>query len=76
MNRKWNDAELNYIKDNAATMKDKDLLVKLAEFTNGTRRISLQSLRKIRQRLGLKKVSGRGYCGLYTEEKPVEVKEN
>jgi hypothetical protein len=56
----WGIKELQFIRDNAATMKDKELAVKLSEMTGKT--ISTQSARKQRQKLHILKESGRGKC--------------
>lgn len=62
MNRVWSDAERAFIKANAATMKDKELADKLASMTG--RKVSLQALRKQRQKLSIAKKPGRGICGV------------
>ena len=62
MNNTWSSLEKQFIRDNASTMKDKELAVKLSEITR--RAISLQAVRKQRQKLGLSKICGRGRCEL------------
>lgn len=62
MNKIWSDAEKAYIRANAATMKDKELAQKLESMTG--RKVSLQSLRKQRQKLRIAKKPGRGICGV------------
>jgi len=51
-----------FIRENAAHIKDKDLAAQLS-VRNG-RHISLGAVRKLRQRLGIVKKSGRGICEL------------
>ena len=62
MNVKWTENEKNYIKDNAHHMKDIEISKALTE-TSG-RKVTLQAVRKMRQKLGVKKKCGRGICGL------------
>lgn len=66
MNIKWTEREKEYIRDNAATVKDKDLAANLTEMSG--RKITLDAVRKIRQKLGIIKKSGRGICGLRDKE--------
>lgn len=66
MNRIWSNSEKQYIKDNAHTMKDTDLMQKLCELTG--RSISLQALRKQRRKLGIIKCQGRGKCEIVGEK--------
>jgi len=65
MNIKWDAADRRYVRENAATMKDKDIAKELS-VRNG-REVSLGAVRKLRQRMGIIKKSGRGRCEL--EEK-------
>jgi len=62
MNKIWTDSERNFIKVNAATMKDRELAVKLSEMTG--RKITIQAVRKQRQKMGIQKAQGRGICSL------------
>ena len=62
MNRKWNDAERNFIVENAHRLTDRDIADRLTRSTE--RSISLDAVRKTRQRLGIIKKSGRGICEL------------
>tara|TARA_R100000742_G_C4254420_1_gene72462 strand:- start:570 stop:782 length:213 start_codon:yes stop_codon:yes gene_type:complete len=62
MNIKWTDKERQFIIDNAATMKDKDLAEKISEMADRT--VTLDAVRKVRQKLGIKKKRGRGICGI------------
>jgi hypothetical protein len=65
MNIKWTTEDKQFIKDQASRVKDKDLAVELS--IRNHRQVSLDAVRKLRQRLGIIKKSGRGKCEL--EEK-------
>lgn len=65
MHKTWSDAEKAYIRANAGKIKDEEIRKKLVEMRG--RQISLQSLRKQRQKLGIYKVSGRGKCSIKGE---------
>lgn len=67
MNKIWTDSERNFIKANAATMKDRELAVKLSEMTG--RKITIQAVRKQRQKMGIQKAQGRGICSLADDTK-------
>ncbi|RLC28900.1 hypothetical protein DRH13_06475 [Candidatus Woesebacteria bacterium] len=67
MNKIWTDSERNFIKVNAATMKDRELAVKLSEMTG--RKITIQAVRKQRQKMGIQKAQGRGICSLADDTK-------
>jgi hypothetical protein len=71
MNVKWTEEEKDYIRENAQFMKDKELARNLSDKSGRT--ISVDALRKVRQKLGIKKKHGRGICALVYS--PVE-KEN
>ena len=60
MNIKWTEKERQFIIDNAATMKDKDLAEKISQMADRT--VTLDAVRKVRQKLGIKKKRGRGIC--------------
>ena len=62
MNVKWTVEEKEFIKKNAAFMKDRDLARSLEERSG--RSVSVDALRKVRQKLGVKKKHGRGVCAL------------
>lgn len=68
MNKTWSEAEKQFVKDNAGTIKDRELVDALMKFSG--RKISLEALRKKRQELGIKKSSGRGVCSLRKEPEP------
>jgi hypothetical protein len=62
MNIKWTEKERQFVIDNAATMKDKDLAEKISQMADRT--VTLDAVRKVRQKLGIKKKRGRGICGI------------
>ena len=62
MNIKWTLEDKQFIKDHASNVKDKDLAIKLSE--RNQRIVSIDAVRKLRQRLGIIKKSGRGRCEL------------
>ena len=62
MNKVWNDAEKEFIRDNAGNLTDKILSVKLTQITG--RRVTLEAVRKQRQKMGISKQPGRGICAL------------
>lgn len=66
MNQIWTEIEKQFIRDNAATMKDKELAEELTRKTG--RIITTQSVRKQRQKLGIQKKQGRGVCGVVGKE--------
>jgi len=72
MNIKWTVEEKEFIRENAGSMKDKDLAQKLCDKSG--RHVTVDALRKVRQKLGIKKKHGRGICALVyspiEEEKP------
>ena len=62
MNIKWTREEKEFIRENAAFMKDRELAQKLTDKSG--RRVTVDALRKVRQKLGIKKKHGRGICAL------------
>lgn len=62
MNIKWTTADKQYVRECAAETKDKDLAKELS--LRNQRSVSLDSVRKLRQRLGIIKKRGRGRCEL------------
>ena len=60
MNNVWKNIEKEYIRVNASTMKDEEMVPKLEQLTG--RSISLQALRKQKRKLGIIKKRGRGHC--------------
>ncbi len=68
MNRKWAEKDLQYIRENADNLKDRELAAELTQRSG--RPVSLGAVRKMRQRLGLGKKSGRGVCALKVDISP------
>lgn len=66
MNVKWSESEKSFIRDNAHRMKDKEIAEALSEQSG--RDVTLQAVRKMRQKLGVKKKCGRGICKLEKNE--------
>ena len=62
MNIKWTEYEKEFIRKNADSLKDRELAEKLTAMSN--RSITLDAVRKVRQKLGITKLPGRGICGL------------
>ena len=54
MNIKWTVEEKDFIKNNAAFMKDRDLAQQISNESG--RSITVDALRKVRQKLGIKKI--------------------
>ena len=69
MNVKWTESDKNFVRDNANSMKDVEVAAALTESTG--RIVTLQAVRKMRQKLGVKKAPGRGICGLTVDKKVV-----
>ena len=65
MNRKWTESERRFIVENAHRLTDNDIADRLTRSTG--RSISVNAVRKTRQRLGIIKQSGRGICKLRGE---------
>ena len=65
MNRKWTESERRIIVQNAHRLTDNDIADRLTRSTG--RSISVNAVRKTRQRLGIIKQSGRGICKLRGE---------
>jgi hypothetical protein len=55
--KRWNDAELQYIKDNLALFSDGELATKLSEMTGET--VTYGMIRRQRRKLGVSKPRGR-----------------
>ena len=62
MNRKWSEKDLQYIRENAGILKDRELAAELTQRSG--RPVTLGAVRKMRQRMGIEKKSGRGICKL------------
>jgi hypothetical protein len=68
MNKLWTKEEREFIAANAGIMTDRVLAIKLSQITG--RLVTLQSVRKQRQKMGITKKRGRGICKVV--EKPQE----
>lgn len=66
MNVKWTEADKSFVRENAHVLKDQEIANCLSERTG--RKVSLEAVRKMRQKLGIKKKCGRGICKLNTPE--------
>lgn len=53
-------------KNNASMMTDKTLAIKLSQITG--RNVTLQAVRKQRQKMGISKQPGRGICAVVEEQ--------
>ncbi len=62
MNQVWKEHERAFIRDNANTMKDRELAIKLSKISGRT--VTVQAVRKQRQKLGITKARGRGLCSV------------
>lgn len=74
MNKIWNQEEKDFIRNHAGTMKDKEIAAKLSQMTG--RAVSLQSVRKQRQKIGITKNPGRGKCEVMQEKEVVVLANN
>jgi len=66
MNQVWKENEKNFIKENAQTMKDKEIAENLTKISG--RVVTVQAVRKQRQKLGITKARGRGICAVVEPE--------
>lgn len=62
MNIKWTSEQKELVKQLAGKMTDKDLAIFLSQKLQ--RPITRDAVRKLRQRLGVRKQHGRGICGI------------
>ncbi len=62
MNKVWTAEEKEFIRNNAGDMTDKVLSAKLSKITG--RNVTLQAVRKQRQKMGIAKQPGRGICAI------------
>lgn len=67
MNQVWKEHEKAFIRDNADTMKDRELAVELTKNTG--RIVTVQAVRKQRQKLGITKERGRGICSVVQNQR-------
>ena len=66
MNQVWKEHEKAFIIENAQTMKDKDIATNLTKISG--RVVTIQAVRKQRQKLGITKARGRGICAVVKPE--------
>ena len=66
MNKVWTEEEKQFISNNANMMTDKVLSAKLSQITG--RNVTLQAVRKQRQKMGIAKQPGRGICAVVQKE--------
>ncbi len=66
MNQVWKEHEKAFIMENASTMKDKDIAANLSKTTG--RVVTIQAVRKQRQKMGITKARGRGICAIVKPE--------
>ncbi len=62
MNIKWSEDEKDFIRANSAIMKDSEMADYLTRHTD--RIVTLDAVRKVRQKLGIAKKPGRGICSV------------
>lgn len=60
MNKVWGETEKKWIAEKASELKDSELALQLSGILN--RKVTVQSVRKQRQKLGITKARGRGVC--------------
>ena len=66
MNIKWSEDEKDFIRANAEIMKDSEMAAYLTAHVG--RIVTLDAIRKVRQKLGITKKPGRGICGVVNKE--------
>ena len=66
MNSIWTEAEKDFVRQNAGKLTDQVIAAKLSIMCN--REVTMQAVRKQRQKLGLKKQQGRSVCKLVKQE--------
>ncbi len=69
-NHLWTDYELQFVRQNAGVLKDVEIARKLSAVCG--RLVTLHSVRKARQKLGIFKRRGRGMCELSRPAVPAE----
>tara|TARA_B100000745_G_C20095099_1_gene374437 strand:- start:350 stop:592 length:243 start_codon:yes stop_codon:yes gene_type:complete len=67
MNKVWTAEEKEFIRNNADDMTDKVLSAKLSKITG--RNVTLQAVRKQRQKMGIAKQPGRGICAVVEKKR-------
>ncbi len=71
MGKRWTQDEQNFVRENAHKFTDVELARQLTQFTG--REISFSYTRKLRQRLGIRKLPGRGVCAIDSNSLPDDV---
>lgn len=61
----WTEAEREFIRQNAGRLKDVEIAAALSRITG--RNVTLQSARRARHRLGIRKRQGCGYCEVISQ---------
>ena len=74
MNKVWTESDKQFIRNNASVMKDIELAQELSKRTG--RKVSIQAVRKQRQKLGIAKAQGRGICALKNYKKDADPSNN
>jgi hypothetical protein len=74
MNKVWSEAEKQFIVQNASTMKDDEIAARLTQITG--RKVSLQAVRKQRQKMGITKKPGRGVCAVKVRQEENQSADN
>lgn len=69
--KKWNEAELQYIRDNANLMKDDELAVNINKIT-GSNDITVAMVRRQRRKLNIAKTRGRRVNKVVTQTSVAE----
>jgi hypothetical protein len=67
MNKVWTEYEKEFIRVNADRFTDEQLAKQLQRVCG--RKVTLYSIRKVRQSLGIKKKPGRGICSIDLSDK-------
>lgn len=66
MNKLWTEHAKQFVRENCGTIKDEDLAKQLSGLL--CRPVSIHSVRKVRQSMGIRKRHGRGICEVVKDE--------
>ena len=66
MNKVWTQEEKDFIRQNSAYMRDKDMAEAISKIRG--KKVSVQALRKQRAKLGINKMGGRGNFNLVKQQ--------
>lgn len=58
---KWTDAEIEFVKNNAGRLSDREVAVKLTQLTG--KKFTTKNIEKLRDKIGLKKSERAGHPG-------------